>query len=295
MIELETMDEIIKKLKEINAKKIFLQYPEGLTLKILDIAKSLEKEGFEVLVCSEPCYGACDLRDFEAKRLGCDVILHLAHSDFGLESQLPVIYWEYQLDVNPIPLLEKEFHKLKPYKKIGLITTLQYVKAMNKVNDYLENKGKKTFVHKTLKYSGQVLGCCTYAAEAIADKVDAFLYVGSGKFHPSSVAINVNKPIFSLDLERNEMYSLEKEKMKYLKKRAWHDHQLKEAKTVGIIVSWKKGQNRIEEARELKKELEKDGKDVTILVFDRFTEAKIEGLKFDVLINRFCPRMDWEN
>ncbi|MBL7169433.1 MAG: diphthamide biosynthesis enzyme Dph2 [Candidatus Aenigmarchaeota archaeon] len=285
---------ILIKLKKTKAKKIFIQYPEGLTLKIVDIAKKLEKEGFEVLVCVEPCYGSCDLKDHKAKLMGCDTILHIGHSDFGLESEIPVIYWEYEIDVDPIPTLEKEFHKLKPYKKIGLVTSVQFVKAMNEVKEYLEKNGKEVFVHKTLKYPGQVLGCCVYSAEAIEDKVDAFVYVGAGKFHPLGVAIKVDKLVFSLDLEKNEIISLEKEKMKYLKKKAWHDSQLDDAKTVGILVSWKKGQNRVDEARKLKENLEKKGKEVTILVFDRITKEKLEGLKFDVLVNMVCPRMDDE-
>lgn len=286
------INKIIEKLKEIKARKIFVQYPEGLKLKIVDISKKLEKEGFEVLVCMEPCYGACDLRDIEAKRLGCDAILHIGHSEFGLESELPVIYWDYKIDVDPIPALEKEFHKLDPYKRIGLLTSLQFVKAMSRVKDYLEKNGKEIFVHKTLKYPGQILGCCVHSAEAIEDRVDAFLYVGAGKFHPLGVAVNVDKPVLSLDLEKNEIISLEEEKMKYLKKKAWHDSQLEDAKTVGILVSWKKGQNRIEEARKLKKELEEKNKEVTILAFDTVTKEKLEGLKFDVLVNMICSRFD---
>lgn len=283
---------IIKKLKEMKIRRIFIQYPEGLKLKIVDISKKLEKESFETILCMEPCFGSCDLKDYEAKLMSCDAILHIGHSEFDLKSELPVIYWDYEIDVDPIPAIKKEFHKLKPYKKIGLVTSLQFVKAMNKVKEYLEKNGKEIFVNKTLKYPGQILGCCVYAAEAIQDRVDAFLYVGAGKFHPLGVAINVDKPVFSLDLEKNEIINLEEEKMKYLKKKAWHDSQLEDAKTVGILVSWKKGQNRIDEARKLKKELEKKGKVVAILAFDRVTKEKLEGLKFDALVNMICPRFD---
>ncbi len=286
--------EILKKLNQSDTKKIFIQYPEGLTTKITDISRELEKEGFELLLCLEPCYGACDLRDAEAKRLGCDTILHIGHTDFGLKSEIPVVYWEYRLDVDPISALEKEFHKLSPYKKIGLVTSVQFLDAMEKVKKYLENNGKKVFIHKTLEYPGQILGCCVYPAEAIEDKVDCFLYAGAGRFHPLGVAVKVEKPVFSLDVEKNEIYSLEDEKMKYLKKKAWHDGQLEDADTVGIIVSWKKGQNRIDEARKLKKELEEEGKDVTILAFDRITDNKLEGFKLDVLVNMVCPRLDDE-
>jgi len=285
-------NDIIRKLKKIKARKIFIQYPEGLKSKIINISKELEKEGFETIICVEPTYGSCDLRDHEAKLMGCDVILHIGHSDFGLKSELPVVYWEYEINVDPIPVLKKEFHKLKPYKKIGLVTSVQFIKAMNIVKEYLEKNDKKVFVYKTLKYPGQILGCCVYSAEAIQDKVDIFLYVGAGKFHPLGVAIKVDKPVFSLDLEKNKIISLDKEKMKYLKKAAWHNSQLEDAKTVGILVSWKKGQNRIDEAKKLKKELERKGKEVTILAFDRVTREKLQGLKFNILVNMICPRFD---
>jgi diphthamide biosynthesis enzyme Dph1/Dph2-like protein len=79
-----------------------------------------------------------------------------------------------------------------------------------------------------------------------------------------------------------------------MKKKAWHDSDLEDAKNVGIIVCWKKGQARMNEARKLKKELENKGKKVSILAFDDFKKEKIEGLKFDVLLNLACPRLDDE-
>ncbi|MEM7819130.1 MAG: diphthamide synthesis protein, partial [Candidatus Aenigmatarchaeota archaeon] len=76
------MEEAIKTLKRIKAKKVLVQFPEGLKLRIQDIAKKLEKEGFNVVLCLEPCFGACDIRDEEAKRLGCEAILHIGHEEF---------------------------------------------------------------------------------------------------------------------------------------------------------------------------------------------------------------------
>lgn len=289
------MREVIFELKRLKAKKVFIQYPEGLKTKIQEISKQLEKEGFGTLIDCEPTYGGCDVRDVEAKRLGCDVILHIGHSDFGIKSEIPVVYWDYFIDIDPIPILKKEIDKLRKFNKIGLVTSLQFVPAMEKTKQYLEKIGKKVFVHKTLKYLGQVLGCCVYAAEAIENKVDCFLYVGTGRFHPLGVSLKVKKPVFSLDLEKREIYNLEKEKMKYLKKKAWKDYQLEKARKIGIIVSWKKGQNRIKEAEELKKKLEKKGKEVYILAFDSVSKEKIIGMKFDAIVNIACPRIEDEN
>lgn len=286
--------EIADTLKRMGAKRILIQYPEGLQLRIQEISRRLERSGFEIILCLEPTHGACDIRDTEAERLECDVILHIGHTDFGVKSEIPVVYWDYSIVVDPLPILERDIKKLEKFKKIGLVTTVQFIKAMKKVQEHLKKIGKEVFLHKSLKYSGQILGCNVDAAKRIEDKVDCFLYVGAGKFHPLGVALKVKKPVFSLDLEKNEIYSLGKEKMKWLKKKAWHEVKLKDAKKVGIIISWKKGQNNIREAMRLKKELEGKDKEVYILAFDRIMKEKIEGLKFDCLINLACPRLDEE-
>jgi len=286
--------EIVDILKRMGAERIFIQYPEGLQLRIQGMTRELEKNGFEVILCLEPTFGACDIRDAEAERLGCDVILHIGHTDFGVKSEIPVVYWDYFIVVDPLPILEKEIKKLEKFKKIGLVTTVQFIKAMKNVQEYLKKMGKEVFLHKSLKYPGQIVGCNLQSAKAIENRVDCFLYVGAGKFHPLGVALKVKKPVFSLDLEKNEIYSLEKEKFKWQKKKAWYEAKLKDAKKVGIIISWKKGQNNIREAMRQKKELEEKGKEVYILAFDRIVKEKIEGLKFDCLINLACPRLDEE-
>lgn len=284
------MNKILEQLKRINAKRVFIQFPEGLRLKILTISKRLEKEGFQTIICTERCYGACDVRDVEAKRLGCDVILHIGHTPFVKKTEIPVIYWEYRLDVDPIPILEKDLHKLEKYQNIGLLTSIQFVQTISKVKTYLEEKGKNVFVYKALMYPGQVLGCNLEAAKSIEDKVDCFLCITAGHFYGFGIVLQTEKPVFSLDLEKSEIYSLEQEKRKIQKIIAWNKSQLEDAERIGILVSWKKGQIKLV-ASEIKKKLEKLDKEVYILAMDEITPDKLEGLKLDFLINCACPRI----
>jgi len=286
--------DILKELKKKRVKRIFIQYPEGLKLRIQNIAKEFEDNGFETVICCEPCYGACDVRDDEAERLDCGAILHIGHSDLRIKSKLPVVYWEYFYTVDPIPILNEEIDELKEFRRIGIVTSVQFIKTTEKVINFLKEVGKEVYIHKSLKYPGQILGCNIDAAKKIEDKVDCFLYVGAGKFHPLGVAIKTEKPVFTLDIEKKQIYNLEKERLKWMKRKAWHDSDLKDAKNIGIIVCWKKGQVRMNEAKKLKKELENKGKEVSILAFDDFKKEKIEGLKFDVLLNLACPRLDDE-
>jgi 2-(3-amino-3-carboxypropyl)histidine synthase len=281
--------DVIKKLKRKKVKKIFIQYPEGLKLRIQDIVKKIEKEGIETIISCEPTYGACDIRDEEAKRFGCDLILHIGHCDFGVKSKVPVIYWDYFLDVDVIPILKKELGKLKNYKKIGLITSLQFVNSIEDIKKFLEKNGKKVIVNKTLKYPGQVLGCDVNAGKKIENKVDCFLSVGAGKFYVLGLLIDTEKPVLSLDLERGEIRDLDKMKRKVQKIIVWNKSFLLEAKKIGILVTWKKGQ--IKNPFGLKKKLEKKGKEVYILAMDEITPEKIQGLKLDIFINMSCPRI----
>jgi 2-(3-amino-3-carboxypropyl)histidine synthase len=288
------MKEIIKELKKFKAKKIFIQFGEGLKLKIQEITKQLEKAGFEIIICLEPCYGACDVRDEEALRLGCDTILHIGHEKFLKRAKLPIVYWEYFLESNPIPTLQKEFDKLKNYSNIGLITSIQFVKIIPIVKKYLEAKGKKVFAYKALNYPGQVLGCRLEAAKKIENKVDCFLCISAGKFYGQGVVLHVNKPVLCLDLERGEIYNLSDLKRKVQKILAWNKAQFKDAKNIGILVSWKKGQLS-QQFFNVKHKLEKFGKNVYVLAMDEIIPEKIEGLKLDFLINLACPRIGFDD
>ncbi|MEM5869844.1 MAG: diphthamide biosynthesis enzyme Dph2 [Candidatus Aenigmatarchaeota archaeon] len=286
---MEIPQEILEKLKILNAKRILVQFPEGLRLRIQKILNELEKNGFEPILSVEKCFGACDVRENEAKLLKCDAILHIGHERFLPKSKVPVVYWEYFMESDPLPILEKELEKLKDFEKIGLITSIQFVKLLPRVEEFLKKRGKKVFIHKALQYPGQVLGCDLRAAKAIEKKVDCFLAISAGEFYAAGLVLQTEKPVLNLDLERREIRNLEEFKKKVQKIVVWNKAQLKDAKRIGLIVSWKKGQLKL--PFELKKRLEAKGKEVYILAMDEVTPEKIEGLELDFLINFACPRI----
>jgi 2-(3-amino-3-carboxypropyl)histidine synthase len=283
------MQDVVKRLKKAGARRVFVQFGEGLKLKVQDIVKRLENNGFECLICLEKTFGACDIRVEEAKRLGCNSILHIGHSDFGVKTDIPVVYWEYFLDVDPCPIIEKEFDKLENFKKIGLVTNVQFVNSLQKAKRYLESRGKQVFLHKALQYPGQILGCKLDAAKKIEKDVDCFLCISAGKFYGLGLTLETEKPVLSLDLERRTIEDLKTEKERVKKLEAWSKAELKEAKKVGILISWKLGQLAL--PIELKRKIEGMGKEVYLLATDEITPEKLEGLSLDVLINCACPRI----
>jgi len=79
--------------------------------------------------------------------------------------------------------------------RIGLLTTVQFAFQIEDIKSQLI--GKKVIVPKgKQKHYAQVLGCDVSASEAIKDKVDAFLYIGSGEFHPLGIALKTGKTVF---------------------------------------------------------------------------------------------------
>jgi len=264
-----------------------LQAPDGLKRKVLKIADNLG----DVLIDCESCYGACDIAINEAKILGCDGIIHLGHSKL-VESDLPVEYKELRESFNIKPFLKKLNIK---EKKIGLVTSVQFIDSLKTVKEFLENKGKIVKIGKGKFNPGQILGCDISSAKEIEKDVDAFLYIGSGHFHPLGLVLQTKKPVYLLDLEKNEVEEIRKLKEKFLKQRFATIALAKDAKTFGILISVKPGQLKLELAKKIKKNLEERGKKAYILVFNEIKPEKLEGLDLDCYINTACPRIAVEN
>lgn len=284
------LEKAITELKKIGAKRVFLQYPEGIKRRIQGMVSALEGEGIESVICLESTYGACDVREYEAGILKCDAILHVGHEDFGVKTSLPVLYVDWFIEADPIPALQKDFKKLESYKSIGLVTSVQFVNMMEPVRKWLEARRKKVFSAKHQQYEGQMLGCRVGAGKLIEQKVDCFLCIGAGKFYGLGLTLETNKPVLNLDIEMSRIHDMEDIKRKVQKVTAWNLSALKDAKRVGLLVSWKRGQM-FGSPFVIKKKLERQGKEVFVFAMDEFSVPKLEGLKVDAMVSFGCPRI----
>lgn len=284
---------VLMKLKRLKARKVFIQVPEGLKMRVLDLSKSLEKAGLTTYISVDPCFGACDLKDREAKALGCDALLHIGHSDYGLKPVIPVIYEEYRIEFDPTPLLRRHLPSLKPFKRIGLATTVQYLSSLSKTSTFLKKQGKRVLLGSPSKggHPGQILGCDYSSAKTIEPAVDCFLFLGSGTFHPLGLAMEVDKPVLFLDFESTELIDMAQEKRNLQKLRYAHIAKASQARNFGILVSTKPGQAHPKLAEQAKEKLESLGRRAWILVFDQLTPEKLTGLQIEALVNTACPRI----
>ncbi|MBW2981292.1 2-(3-amino-3-carboxypropyl)histidine synthase subunit [Candidatus Woesearchaeota archaeon] len=173
--------------------------------------------------------------------------------------------------------------KLLP-KKVGIVTTAQHKHKLKEVKEILEKNQIKAEI------GGQILGCDASSARKIKDKVDAFLYVGSGRFHPIEVHLETDKKVIMANPLTNEAKLLEKDEIEKIK-RQQKGALLKflSSKEIGVIVSTKPGQNKLKKALEFKKRL-KD-KSCHIFLTDTINPAEFENFPFiECWVNTACPR-----
>lgn len=159
-------------------------------------------------------------------------------------------------------------------KKLGLVTTVQYVDELPKIKKYLDGKGKECVV------IGKILGCYAKIAERFKDKVDAFLYIGSGEFHPIAL-IHIGKPVY---LQNGETLKWDERKIKGMLSKFYASND------IGIIVSLKKGQHHLDWAKDLKKRFPE--KQFYVFVADTIDYNQMQNFNFvESWINTACPRI----
>lgn len=206
---------------------------------------------------------------------------------------MKTMYIKAEIEEDVLPAVEANLDKLP--EKIGLLTTAQHISQFDDIKKFLEEKGKAVFVGDSKKttYPGQILGCDFEAAKKIADKVDSFLYIGTGRFHPLGIVMYTGKKVLAANPLTKEIREFDKkdtEKIEKRKKGALV--KFYSAENIGIIVSTKPGQNRMKDALELKRDFKKKGKNAYIFITDTLDFSEIENFPFvDCYVNTMCPRI----
>ncbi len=81
--ELE-IERIVETIKKQSAKRVLLQFPDGLKPYATSVAGELEKQSpdTEFLIWFGSCFGACDI-PLETEGLGVDLIIQFGHSEWA--------------------------------------------------------------------------------------------------------------------------------------------------------------------------------------------------------------------
>ena len=288
-------DERIKQeIAKLDAKRVLLQLPEGLKPEALSLAKIIEKTGALPIISADPCYGACDLPTAEAEGLGIDLIVHFGHAKLLKHEQVPTVYVEARATVTVDEAVEKAVQLLSKYGKIGLATTVQHVQTLDEAREILVRAGKTVVVGDAgrVNYPGQVMGCDYSNVRSVAKDVEAFLFVGGGRFHALGIALSTSKPTIIADPYENRAYAIDEEAQRILKQRWASVEEAKHAKTFGVLIGLKIGQRRLEDALKVKEIAEKNGKAAFLFAIKEILpEALMEFPSVDAYVNTACPRI----
>jgi len=292
-------DRLKKEIRRRGAKRVLIQLPEGLKPEGPRIASIIEKTGALSIVSADPCYGACDLALHEGESLGADLIVHFGHSP--IEDRLeraPILYVEAKTALSLKSAVEKALPLLKSWKNIGLVTTVQHVNRLSEARETLLRAGKSVAVGdaRRLKYAGQVVGCDYSNAQAVMKAVDAFLFVGGGKFHAIGVALATSKPTVVADLYERRAYSVDAEVQRIMKQRWASIQKARESELFGVLIGLKSGQKRLEKALQIREKLETTGKKIILLALREVRpEALLEFPTVNAYVNTACPRISLDD
>jgi len=294
-LEEKRLQEEIRKRKP---KIVFLQLPEGLKPVAPRLASFVEQAGALPIVSSDPCYGACDLPVSEAKLLGADLIIHYGHTPMTLNTEVPIVYVEARAKIGIKEALKEALPYLESWSKIGLVTTVQHIHQLDEAKNMLEDAGKTVFVGEAdpAKHSGQVIGCDFGNAQSVSDKVEAYLFVGGGRFHAMGVALATGKPTVIADPYEKVAYPIQDQARRVIMQRWGNISEAKEAKSFGVLISLKSGQMRLRAAMDIKEKLEQHGLKATLFALREVTpSALMQFPSIDAFVNTACPRLSLDD
>ncbi|PLB47786.1 putative diphthamide biosynthesis protein [Aspergillus steynii IBT 23096] len=192
----------IHRIRSSGATRVALQFPEGLLIFATTISDILTQfcPGIETLIMGDVTYGACCIDDYTARALGCDLLVHYAHSCL-----IPVdvtkiktlyIFVDISIDTGHlIATLERNFPRGKTIATVG---TIQFNATLHGLKPVLERADFKVVIPQITPLSkGEILGCTSPQLDAA---IDILLYLGDGRFHLESAMIhNPTIPAYRYD------------------------------------------------------------------------------------------------
>lgn len=285
------LDKVIRKINSKDAQTVGLQFPEGLKMQAVKIARHIEDETeATVIISGDPCFGACDVSDWKMKG-SVDLIVHYGHTPLPLKYEVPTLFIEAFSNIDIKKDLERCLDELKDYSRIGLVTTTQHLHLLNETKDFLEDNGKEVILGSSPSTrKGQVLGCNFSSIKEL--DVEVILFIGSGNFHALGIKLFSNTPVLALDPYNSEIRSMDEYADRILRIRFARITKARSAKKWGIIVSSKEGQYRMALAKELKKTLEDNDMEAYIIMADNINpDILLPYMELEAFVVSACPRI----
>lgn len=189
----------IWKIKQTDSRRVLLQLPEGLIRfgpVIVDILRGyFEQNGLpdvKFITMGDLTYGACCIDDYLAASMGCDLIVHYAHSCLvpinQLNSSIKYLYIFLDIRFDLDHVLNCIQHNFKPQDhRIALGSTIQFVASVHEIAKKLKEMDYTiTLAQSRPLSSGEVLGC---TAPRLDSTVNTIVFICDGRFHLEALMI----------------------------------------------------------------------------------------------------------
>ncbi|MBU1201423.1 MAG: diphthamide synthesis protein [Nanoarchaeota archaeon] len=179
-------------------------------------------------------------------------------------------------------------------KKVMFFMTAQLIGQKEQLKAQLEKAGKKVVFSKQRHcvYEGQLLGCNT---EKINGDFDAFFYVGDGMFHPEALMMKNDQPIHIYNhIQKKYSVLTTKDSFVFRKRIAIAKTTFESAKNVGVLVTTKPGQNKLNSFMKIKKDY--PDKNFYYLLNNNIEFDRLEDFPFiECFVNTACERIAYDD
>lgn len=180
----------IWRIKELCAKRVGLQMPEGLLMFATTIADIIESvTGSDVVIMGDVTYGACCIDDLTAKALNIDLLVHYGHScliPIDRTSSVKFLYVFVDIKIDPEHFVETVKYNFDKTEKFAFVSTIQFVTTLQAAAEKLRLCGYSITVPQIKPLSpGEILGCTA----PIVKDATIIIYLGDGRFHLEAILI----------------------------------------------------------------------------------------------------------
>ena len=286
--------ELYAAIRSAGYRKLILQVPAGLVRNAHDLAEEIrEATGARVVVGARPCFGACDFPSPD-ESAGADAQVVLGHAPIpNVPRSLPMLFVVMREAAGDPEALAETVRLAGLPSRLGLVASVQHLGLVGPLSEALGRRGFTVATgpgDRRLAYAAQALGCNYTSATAVRDRVDAYLFLGTGRFHPVGLAFAVDLPVHALDPLRNVLEP-PVDRGALVRRRQLLVARTRDARRWGVLVSTFAGQDRSAMASALVERARARGRQAEVFVAARLDPRDLEGRDVDAYVNTACPRI----
>jgi len=179
------------RIRQANARRVALQFPEGLLLYSCVISDILESFAGvdETFIMGDVAFGACCVDDYSASALDADFLVHYGHSCLIPVSitSIPCMYVFVDIKMDTEHFISCVRTNFTSGSRLILAGTIQFAASMQLARTTLLTDYPEITVPQSKPLSpGEVLGC---TAPVVPGEYDAIVFVADGRFHLEALMI----------------------------------------------------------------------------------------------------------